>query len=189
MPCCLLLSALQLHYGYKLTGPMLPRGEDLPSLCRSLPESAIMFTHQHLQLLRPSPVLHLRLLIRILLQHGKMVPAKQQQQQQDGGASAQHKGAAVGLDSVALPALTSAVVAAVGSSTLAVTNLGDHTTAYPVVVVQQAFSRVFGYDPPLNFMGVENFKQLVQVGIDWCEQRVAVAAAIVCYSVGLMLSA
>jgi hypothetical protein len=29
--------------------------------------------------------------------------------------------------------------------------------------VQQAFSRVCGFEPPLNFLGVENFKQLIQV--------------------------
>jgi hypothetical protein len=157
---------LQLEFGYKPNSQLLPKGEDLPRLYSSLPDTAVTVTVDKQQLLRPSPVLHLRLLIRILLQHGCLQPPNQQQ---DGAAAVGRKGAAAaaaavsGLDSVQLSGLTGAVVGAIGNSSLAVKTADGNQTAYPVVVVQQAFKGVFGFEPPLNFLGVENFKQLVQV--------------------------
>lgn len=172
--CILSPVRLQLEYGYKADSTLFPRGEDLAQLCGSLPESAVLIKHHEQQLLRPSPVLHLRLLIRSVLHHGNMLPAAAPRPQQDGSAGGSGAAlrrspsagfgaaAAVGLDSVELPALTAAVSAAVGSSSMTVRGMGEQV-AYPVVVVQQAFSKVFGYQPPLNLLGLENFKQLVQV--------------------------
>jgi hypothetical protein len=163
---------VQLEFGYKPNSQLLPKAEDLPRLYGSLPDTAVTVLVNKQQLLRPSPVLHLRLLIRILLQHGGLQQPKQQQQ--DGAAAAGRKGAAAaaaataalavsGLDSVQLSGLKGAIVGLVGNSTLAVKSADGSQTAYPVVVVQQAFKGVFGFEPPLNFLGVENFKQLVQV--------------------------
>lgn len=159
---------LQLEFGYKPNSQLLPKNEDLPRLFSSLPDTSVTVTVNKQQLLRPSPVLHLRLLIRILLQHGGL---QQPKQQQEGAAAAGRKGAAAaaataavsGLDSVQLSGLKAAIVGAIGNSSLSVKSADGSQTAYPVVIVQQAFKGVFGFEPPLNFLGVENFKQLVQV--------------------------
>jgi hypothetical protein len=168
---------------------MLPQGEDLVHLCSSIPDTATLVPRsssssggggggaQQQQLLRPSPVMHLRLLIRIVLQHGKLLqtkvpPALASALNRKGGfggpaaaAAAPSAAAAAegGLDAVWLGELSPAVVGVVAGNTLAVRSVDEDQVAYPVVVVQQAFSRVFGFEPPLNFLGVENFKQLIQV--------------------------
>lgn len=164
------LLRLQCEFGYKPSSLLLPKGEELPRLYSSLPDTATMLTRSKQQVVQPSPVLHLRLLIRIVLQHGGL---RKPPQQQAGGmpgrkgapaAAAAACGSISGLDRVQLSELTAAVLGVVAGSSLAVKSADESQTAYPVVVVQQAFSKVFGFEPPLNFLGVENFKQLVQVG-------------------------
>lgn len=152
----------QFEYGYSLTPQLLSKGDDLASIVATLPDTAVALKHkQHQLLLRPSPVLHLRLLIRVVLQQGGQTPpsaAGPTPRKGAGGAAA----AAAGLGTVQTAELAAAVAGCISGSSLAVTT-GNGLTAYPVVVVQQAFSRVFGFELPLNFLGVENFKHLVQV--------------------------
>jgi hypothetical protein len=169
---------VQVEYGYKLRRLLLSQAPTLPDLCRQMPDTALVckLTQQQGQgpgqqqqqqgqqqlVLRSSPVLHLRLMIRALLRHGNL---QQQPQQQQGGEGAQGPSKALlrGLDSVQVPELSAAVAAAVAGSTLAVASGDGSQTAYPVVVLQQAFKRVFGFDPPINYLGVEHFKQLLLV--------------------------
>jgi hypothetical protein len=187
---------------------MLPQGEDLIHLC-SIPDTTTLVQRsssssgggggggdggkqQQQQLLRPSPVMHLRLLIRIVLQHGKLLqpkvpPALASALNRKAGlgftpssgftspsgftsSPAAAAAAEGGLDAVWLGELSPAVVGVVSGNSLAVRSSEEDQVAYPVVVVQQAFSRVFGFEPPTNFLGVENFKQLIQVrgGLGMC---------------------
>lgn len=191
---CISSCCPQCEYGYKPTAHVLPKGEDLPRLYSSTPDTATMVTRAKQQLLQPSPVLHLRLLVRILLRHGGLLQQQPSQQPPGGMAAAARKGAAAagaaggaagsssgggggGLDAVDVSDLTHCVVDVIGSSKLSVKSSDGSQTAYPVVVLQQAFPKVFGFEPPLNFLGLENFKQLLQVG---APALTAVAGCVVC---------
>jgi hypothetical protein len=197
--------------GYKLHRQLLPRGQDLLAVLDAMPDTALLVPppggaqaqqqqqqqQQQTQqlLLRPSPVLHLRLLLRLVLQQGGFCvrggsgggAGPQQQQQQlsqgvepptaagaDAGGAApapgdpqqqqqqqQQQQAAMAPTLAALQARVKECVA--GAASLSATNRHG-SRAYPVVVVQQAFSRVFGFEVPLNFLGAPTFKQLLQVG-------------------------
>jgi hypothetical protein len=124
-----------------------------------MPDTAVLVLHDGRQLLRPSPVLQLRLLLRLMLEHGRAAGHNTQEAAPAAGGDA---GSISGPTAVLLPQLAAAAQACLASSaSLASTKRGF--TAYPVVVVQQAFPRVWGHELPLNFLGVENVKQLIQV--------------------------
>lgn len=241
---------------------MLPIGEDLLRLLDGMPDTAVLVIRDGLQLLRPSPVLHLRLLVRLVLHQGgfyakpqraggqqQQLRAQSQSQQAAAGSEAQgaqqgsgndgnggtdsagasgadqlqqtlkleptsptQPGSATGgggttpvaaaaeavarggspaaaagprprfpaagtgpprglrfeVDEVLHAALAGPLGGVLASSTtLAATNRQGRT-AYPVVVVQQAFVKIFGYELPINYLGVENIKQLLQVRVCVC---------------------
>jgi hypothetical protein len=166
--CCMLLSVspwrlCQLTYGYQLHQSSFNQAS-FKAVPDSFPDTVMFKVHnKNTLIMHPSPVMQLRLLLRHLLAaYCAADPALDKEKPPAAAAAAAEQPK----DEVAA-AVAAACAEQDVQGSLTVSPCGEQS--FPVVVVHQQFKAVFGFEVPLQYLGVQHLKHLLHLLSEECD--------------------